>query len=164
MNTIILFGSAVILILSGLFVAIHRESRWGVIAWWLNGVSASSILLIFGSELLAIALALGASLAATAYFFHADTFSEAGRRDEFSARSDRAHRILSALVSAALGLTVFSVLKAITSGAVRSIGAPSLGAGFFPEESFVAIQLVALLGLVLVLGVGVISRPRGPNA
>ena len=163
MNTFFVLTSAAFLVFSAIAIAIHRENRWAVVAWWINGVSASSILLGLGAELLAIVMALSSTLATVAYFFHADTLSSVSVRAESKERAALAQTVFSGLVSAGFGLAVFLLLRSVISGAVRPIGTASRGEGFVTEESFVAIQLCALMGLVLVIGAGVVSRPRRRN-
>jgi len=158
-NLVLTIGSAVVVGISAVAIALGRETRWSIISWWINGMASSSLLLCFGAELFAVVMAVSVTLCSLASFLHADTF--VAQSGHGRPRNPRIHAgmLFPLMVSAGLGVAVTALLKAVISGAVRLPGAPGRGEAFFAEESFIAFQLVALFGLAAVLGAGVIARP-----
>jgi hypothetical protein len=158
-NLVLTTGSAVLVCISAAAIALGRETRWSIIAWWINGMASSSLLLCFGAELFAVVMAMSVTLCSLACFLHADTFGALSAQDRLRVPRIHVKMLFPLLVSAGLGVTVIALLKAAISGAVRTFGTPGRGTSFFAEESFIAFQLVALFGMAAVLGAGVIARP-----
>jgi hypothetical protein len=158
-NLVLTTGSAFIVGISAITIALSRETRWSIIAWWINGMASSSLLLSFGAELFAVVMAVSVTICSLACFLHADTFGTLSVQDRLRIPRIHAKMLFPLLVSGGLGVTVIALLKSAMSGAVRLPAAPGRGEAFFAEESFIAFQLVALFGLAAVLGAGVIARP-----
>ena len=163
MRTVLWIGFGVIAAGSALAVALGRESRASVLAWWINGISASLLLLGFDAELLAVVMALGVTGSAIALFLHADAFGEPPANAVTGARRWDSGMILPALASIGAGVLVVALLRAVIGGTIEMAGTPARGATFEAEEGFIPVQIVALAAFAAVIGAAVISRPARPG-
>ena len=160
MNSVFVFASTGVLLASSIAIALGREARWSILAWWVNGLAASALLLGYDAEMLALVMILSSTVCSTAYFLHADSI-EAIQRENRSLSRFRPGMILPFAISAGLGVAVVALIRRVMEGAVSPLASTMRSEGFSAEESFLSFQLVALLSIVAVVGAGVIARATG---
>ena len=141
----------------GFAAAVVTRLRVALVCLWGASLCVSGLFLGMGAEFLALALALLSTLVATVLVFHTELF---GRRE-------RVPNWLVALVAFLLGdvfvVIVWASVQDVAGGWTIEDGPRAtlsdIGLSIVNEQ-FLSAQLMAIILLTVIVGLGVISRPE----
>ncbi|MEN9723973.1 MAG: hypothetical protein RJB38_1959 [Pseudomonadota bacterium] len=160
MSQVMMIAPLVVLVASALGVAVFRDGRWSVLAWWLNALAAGLLMLRLGAELLFFSMLLGSTLTAVAYFLHVDSLSRLVGREKKAGRFEISAMVLPFLVSMGAAVILVRLFSLVFQEAGHGLVSTAGSTSDRTESNFVAFQLVAFCCLLVAVGSGVIARPK----
>lgn len=138
--------------------ALMTQLRGAIICLWLCSLSVSGMFLSLGAEYLAVLVGLLATLLATVFVFHTELF---GRRERVP---NWLIAVIAFIVGDAFVVVVWSCVHTLGTGfhTPVAVQAPSLVeiGKYLVTEQFLSLQIMAIIMLTVIVGLGVISRPE----
>lgn len=153
---------------SAAFATFWSDVKGAVLALWACGLATGGLFLSMGAELLAVVQWIVCTVVAITFVFYSITFGEYGVRDTRKLGARLVTAILPVILGAGFALVLWagmSPLEGVPQGFDLSAGVSGqilstqeLGRSFV-HDHFLAVELLALLLFVVIVGAGVIARP-----
>jgi NADH:ubiquinone oxidoreductase subunit 6 (subunit J) len=151
---------SVITVLAAALAVVFSDMRKVVVAAWVAGMGAGALFLSYGAEYLAIVQWIIATLGAISFLVYASLLGGYGVLDD----RPRREKVFDAMPAALIGGCFFAIVTVAVLGKSTPLDGPApelvdIGKSLV-EKHVVSLELIGLLLLAALIGVGVIARPE----